>query len=312
MTVCCGAGTLVAELDEALAAVGQCVAIPPSGTVGGALAVGRSGIRRLGYGPVRDTLLQARYVSAARRGRQGRRPDGEERERLRPVPAARRLARHARLRRRRDPAHAAAGPVRAVVRDGRPIRTRRSRRLYRPTSVLWDGTTTWVLLEGHPRRRHRAGARRSALREAAGPPALPTRRTLVDAAVGARRRCAGRSSPRSASASSTTPTRRRRSTVERRRPPSSTAGSSTTSTRPGGSTPASTSCDALTPSRRSVRCGRVGSEALRCSRHSDHEMPLWRNVIEMRGPASRTFGTECCQWCWQAPPITSRSPWPTS
>ena len=31
--------------------------------MGGALAVGRSGIRRLGYGPVRDTLLQARYVS---------------------------------------------------------------------------------------------------------------------------------------------------------------------------------------------------------------------------------------------------------
>ena len=41
------------------------MAIPPHGTVGGALAVGRSGLRRLGYGPVRDTLLQARYVSAA-------------------------------------------------------------------------------------------------------------------------------------------------------------------------------------------------------------------------------------------------------
>ena len=36
-----------------------------AGTVGGALAVGRSGIRRLGDGPVRDALLQARYVSAA-------------------------------------------------------------------------------------------------------------------------------------------------------------------------------------------------------------------------------------------------------
>ena len=29
------------------------------------MAVGRSGLRRLGYGPVRDALLQARYVSAA-------------------------------------------------------------------------------------------------------------------------------------------------------------------------------------------------------------------------------------------------------
>ena len=50
-------------VDAALAEVGQCVALPPGGTVGGALSVGRSGIRRLGYGPVRDVLLQANYVS---------------------------------------------------------------------------------------------------------------------------------------------------------------------------------------------------------------------------------------------------------
>ena len=65
MTASCGAGTAVAELDDALREYGQCVAIPSSGSVGGALAVGRSGLRRLGYGPVRDALLQARYVSAA-------------------------------------------------------------------------------------------------------------------------------------------------------------------------------------------------------------------------------------------------------
>ena len=65
MTVSCGAGTMVAELDDALLAHGQSVAIPPSGTVGGALALGRSGVRRLGYGPVRDAVLQVRYVSAA-------------------------------------------------------------------------------------------------------------------------------------------------------------------------------------------------------------------------------------------------------
>ena len=66
MTVCCGAGTLVTELDAALAERGQCVALPDwhGATVGGVLAVGRSGIRRLGYGPVRDALLQARFVSA--------------------------------------------------------------------------------------------------------------------------------------------------------------------------------------------------------------------------------------------------------
>ena len=64
MTVSCGAGTPVAELDAALAEHGQRVALPPGGTVGGALAVGRSGIRRLGDGPVRDAVLQARYVGA--------------------------------------------------------------------------------------------------------------------------------------------------------------------------------------------------------------------------------------------------------
>src|SRR5207247_4197918 len=33
-------------------------------TVGGVLAVGRSGLRRLRFGPIRDVLLEARYVSA--------------------------------------------------------------------------------------------------------------------------------------------------------------------------------------------------------------------------------------------------------
>src|SRR4051794_30297035 len=64
MTVSCGAGTPVAELEAALGERGQFVALPPGGTVGGALAVGQSSIRRLGYGPVRDMLLQARVVTA--------------------------------------------------------------------------------------------------------------------------------------------------------------------------------------------------------------------------------------------------------
>ncbi|MEJ7585628.1 MAG: FAD-binding protein [Acidimicrobiales bacterium] len=66
MTVRVGAGATVVDLDLALAEQGQCVALPawPGATVGGVLAVGRSGLRRLGYGPVRDTLLEARVVSA--------------------------------------------------------------------------------------------------------------------------------------------------------------------------------------------------------------------------------------------------------
>ena len=65
MTVWCGAGTPVDEVDAALAEHGQASRSRRLGTVGGALAVGHSDIRRLGYGPVRDVLLQARYVSAA-------------------------------------------------------------------------------------------------------------------------------------------------------------------------------------------------------------------------------------------------------
>ena len=56
-------------LDAALAEVGQRVALPPGGTVGGALAVGRSGLRRLGDGLVRDVLLQAKLRVGRGRGR---------------------------------------------------------------------------------------------------------------------------------------------------------------------------------------------------------------------------------------------------
>ena len=64
MTVRCGAGTAVDELSAALSEAGQYVALPQGGTVGGALAAGRSDVLRLGHGPVRDTLLQTRFVSA--------------------------------------------------------------------------------------------------------------------------------------------------------------------------------------------------------------------------------------------------------
>jgi glycolate oxidase FAD binding subunit len=171
MTVCCGAGTLVAELDDALAAVGQCVAIPPSGTVGGALAVGRSGLRRLGYGPIRDTLLQARYVSSSgdvvkAGGPTVKNVSGFDLCRLlvgsygtlgfvgEVILRTRPRARHEQW----------------FATNGDPLDT--FRRLYRPTSVLWDGTTTWVLLEGHPADMA-AAASGAGLVEAPGPPALP-------------------------------------------------------------------------------------------------------------------------------------------
>ena len=66
MTVRVRAGTPVAELHSALADAGQRTSLPerPGGTVGGALMAGESAIARLGLGPVRDALLQARYVCA--------------------------------------------------------------------------------------------------------------------------------------------------------------------------------------------------------------------------------------------------------
>ena len=66
MIVECGAGTAVDELQSALSEVGQCVNLPSSprgsGTVGGALALGHSDVRRLGRGAVRDSVLRIRFV----------------------------------------------------------------------------------------------------------------------------------------------------------------------------------------------------------------------------------------------------------
>jgi FAD/FMN-containing dehydrogenase len=179
MTVACGAGTPVDELRDALAARGQRVALPPSGTVGGALAVGRAGVRRLGDGPVRDTLLQAHVVTAEGRVAKAGGPTvknvsgfdlcrllvgsegtlafiGDVILRTRPVPAASRWF--------------------AGATDPFELR----RRLYRPTSILWDGITTWVCLEGHPAD-VAAQAAVTNLDEVDGPPPLPEggRRSLA-------------------------------------------------------------------------------------------------------------------------------------
>jgi glycolate oxidase FAD binding subunit len=172
MTVCCGAGTSVAELDDALVAYGQCVAIPPHGTVGGALAVGRSGIRRLGYGPVRDTLLQARYVSAVG---DVVKAGGPTVKNVTGFDLCRLLV----------GSWGTLGFIGEVILRTRPRARfeqwfatgadpwRTLAGLYRPTSVLWDGTTTWVLLEGDERDVD-AAARNLALESVIGPPGLPT------------------------------------------------------------------------------------------------------------------------------------------
>jgi glycolate oxidase FAD binding subunit len=172
MTVQCGAGVPADELDEALAEHGQAVAIPPTGTVGGALAVGRSGIRRLGYGPIRDTVLQARYVSA----------DGTV------VKAGGPTVKNVSgfdLCRLLVGSRGTLGFLGELILRTRPRATFEQwyvtsadpfelfPRLYRPTSVLWDGTSVWVLLEGH--REDVVGqATALALRDADPPDDLPS------------------------------------------------------------------------------------------------------------------------------------------
>lgn len=171
MTVCCGAGTPVTELDEALFASGQAVAIPPIGTVGGALAVGRSGLRRLGYGPIRDAVLQIRYVSAAGElvtagGPTVKNVSGFDLCRL--LVGSRgtlgflgEVILRTRPRARFEQWFAGAVAPDEVMAH-----------LYRPTSVLWDGSTVWVLLDGDERDvdDQVAGL---ALEPVAGPPPLP-------------------------------------------------------------------------------------------------------------------------------------------
>lgn len=174
MTIRCGAATPVTEVDVALAEHGQCVAIPSGGTIGGALAVGHSGIRRLGWGPVRDTVLQIHYVSAAG---EVVKAGGPTVKNVSGFDLCRLLV----------GSHGTLGFMADVILRTRPLpvdeRWYRSDgdpwdllgALYRPMSVLWDGVSTWVLLGGHPD--DVGGQARSAgLVEADGPPVLPPHR----------------------------------------------------------------------------------------------------------------------------------------
>lgn len=147
------AGTPVAELDAVLAERGQMVPLDPDdperATVGGVLAVGRSGLRRLRWGPVRDTVLEIRYVSAEGRlvkagGPVVKNVTGFDLCRLL-VGSLGTLGLLAEVVLRVQPRPAVARWLRSPG-GADPFSARAA--LYRPSSLLWDGTTTWVLLEG--------------------------------------------------------------------------------------------------------------------------------------------------------------------
>jgi glycolate oxidase FAD binding subunit len=185
MTMRCGAGTAVAEVDAALAEVGQCVALPAFGTVGGALALGQSGIRRLGYGPVRDVLLQADYVSDAGHVVQAGGPtvknvSGFDLCRL--LVGSRGtlgFIGDVIVRTRPRPAYSQWFTIAA----DEPFTVFSA--LYRPASVLWNGSQLWALLEGHPAD-VAAQATGCGLSPCEGPPDLPSgsRRIVPPASIG--------------------------------------------------------------------------------------------------------------------------------
>ena len=152
MTVRCGAGTTVAELTAHLARTGQMVPLDPAddaATVGGVLACGFSGHRRLRYGHVRDLVLQTRHVDATGKvvtagGPTVKNVSGYDLPRLL-VGSLGTLGFLAEVILRTLPMPPAA---QWLYGDGDPFGV--FDLLYRPSSILWNGSHTWVLLEGDP------------------------------------------------------------------------------------------------------------------------------------------------------------------
>jgi glycolate oxidase FAD binding subunit len=150
MTVTVGAGTPFAELDDALARHGQECPLDPGAehaTVGGILAAGVSGWRRRRHGPVRDQVLEVRFVTGDGRTVKGGGPTvknvtGYDLPRLL-VGSLGTLGVLGQVTLRCRPRPAAAG---WVTRPGLV-----SDDVFRAASVLWDGTRTVVRLEGAAR-----------------------------------------------------------------------------------------------------------------------------------------------------------------
>lgn len=151
LTVTLGAGTPVGELAAALAAEGQECPLDPrstAATVGGTLATGMSGPRRLRYGPLRDRVLEVRFVTADGRLVKGGGPTVKN---VTGYDIPRLLVGsfgtigvlvQVTLRCQPRPRH-----VSWAVTDADPFETRR--RLFRPSCVAWGGRATRVLLEGN-------------------------------------------------------------------------------------------------------------------------------------------------------------------
>jgi hypothetical protein len=174
------AGTPLVELRAATAEAGQFAALeaaqPALATVGGVLAGGRSGVRRLGWGPVRDAVLEVTAVDAGGSLVRAGAPlvknvTGFDLCRLL-VGSLGTLALLAEVVLRCKPLPEVERWWRAEGADPFGI----AEELYRPLSVLWDGRSTWVGLAGYGAdvdAQERRVLRPHAFEEVAGPPALP-------------------------------------------------------------------------------------------------------------------------------------------
>lgn len=150
MTVTVRAGTSVAELQRVLGERGQRSALPErGGTVGGAVMVGENDPRALGRGLLRDSVLQVRYVSAEGRVVSGGGPtvknvSGFDLPRLM-VGSLGTLGLLVEVILRTNPIPVCSRW--SVAADAEPMEVHE--RLLAPSAILWDGTSTWVQLEGH-------------------------------------------------------------------------------------------------------------------------------------------------------------------
>lgn len=174
LTVTVGAGITVGELAAVLGEAGQeCPldARASEATVGGVLATGLSGPRRLRYGPLRDRLLEVRFVTADGRLVKGGGPTvknvtGYDVPRLL-VGSMGTIGVLVQVTLRCQPR---ARVARWITTRADPFEARR--RMFRPSCIAWDGVTTRVLLEGHPDDVV-AEAKAAGLETEGGPPTWP-------------------------------------------------------------------------------------------------------------------------------------------
>ncbi len=180
MTVSVWAGTPLTELQEALAGSGQEVALegPEGSTVGGSLAVGRDSLRRLRIGTARDTLLQAECVGSdgavfRSGGPTVKNVTGYELCRLL-VGSLGTLALIGRVILRTRPLPECTEWLSGGLSPAEVLSS-----CYRPASVLWDGSSTHVRLEGYEADVARQAARLTdnGMEGASGGPDVPPHRT---------------------------------------------------------------------------------------------------------------------------------------